>query len=321
MCQGCDTPSPEALQAMSRRGFLRTAAGAAAAAGLVGVGAAPVAAAPKKLSGPNHTIGRENISIQLFTLSTPLAADLEGTLEKLTRIGFQKVEHAGTQGKTAKQFRAILDRVGLKATSGHTSPPQPFNANTWQASLDDANTIGQTYIVMPAGGITGYNPATGEISFANNSAAWHALAADLNKAGAQAKKSGLKFGYHNHYWEFAPLTDTPQIGYDILLAETDPDLVHFEIDLYWAWYGHRDPVQLITTFQDRVRQFHVKDMKWVNGAGTFTDPGAGIIDFARIFDAVYKPYQHEFIIERDDAGANALNTAKVGFDFLRNIRF
>ena len=97
--------------------------------------------------------------------------------------------------------------------------------------------------------------------------------------------------------------------------------MHFEVDLYWAWFAHRDPVGLLAQIGDRITQFHVKDMQYVNHAATFADAGTGVIDFARIFKAAGDPRQHEYIIERDDAGAAALTTAKVGFDFLSRIRF
>ena len=164
------------------------------------------------------------------------------------------------------------------------------------------------------------NPAG--IKGLTTSTAWKAYAADLNKAGAIARQSGLRFGFHNHFWEWAALEDdTPLTGFDILVAETDPRLVHFEVDLYWAWFAHRDPVGLLAQLGDRIRQFHVKDMKFVNHAATFADAGTGVIDFARIFRAAGDTRQHEYIVERDDAGAAALTTAKVGFDFLSRIRF
>jgi sugar phosphate isomerase/epimerase len=158
-------------------------------------------------------------------------------------------------------------------------------------------------------------------------AEWLHLCEILNRAGAMAHDAGL--GLHNHFWEFLPLKGSPLVGSDILLAETDPRYVHFEIDLFWAWYGHHDPAQLVTFAQDRVSQFHVKDMVLSATPAfsfmkdyTFTDPGTGIIDFNRIFAAkTASPRATEYIIERDDAGANALNTARVGFNFLKNARF
>ena len=88
-------------------------------------------------------------------------------------------------------------------------------------------------------------------------------------------------GYHNHNWEFFRLTDDPsRTAYDVLIEETDPRLVHFELDLFWAVRGARDPVDILERIDGRVRQFHVKDL---NQAGSFEDLGLGLIDFPRIF--------------------------------------
>ena len=225
---------------------------------------------------------------------------------------------------TAAQFKAALRKYGLKATSGHQGIPQPWDEAAWRKQVADAVTVGQRNIVNPASPIT-YFPPDGNLANIKGlatSTAWKAYAADLNKAGAIARQSGLKFGFHNHFWEWLPLEDdTPLTGFDILIAETDPRLVHFEVDLYWAWFAHRDPVGLLAQVGERILQFHVKDMQYINHAATFADAGTGVIDFARIFRAAGSPGGHEYIIERDDAGANALQTAQVGYDFLSRIRF
>ena len=306
------------------RRTLLAGAGAAAAASAVGAGPA-LAHGDRHGGGGRGRIPRDQISIQLYTLRDLLAADLEGTLRALARIGYRRVEHAGFHGRTAAQFRAALDRAGLRATSGHQGIPQPFDAAAWQGQINDALTIGQRYIVNPASPIS-FFPPDGDLSKLRSlgtAAAWRAYAADLNRAGAMASAAGLRFGYHSHFWEFTQALedDTPLVGYDILIAETDPRLVHFELDLYWAWFAHRDPVHLLAHVGDRIRQFHVKDMRFVNHAPTFADPGTGVIDFARIFRAAGDPRRHEYIVERDDAGAAALTTAAVGFEFLSSVRF
>ena len=262
------------------------------------------------------SIPRSQISIQLYTLrELPLDQQLKG----LADIGYKTVEHAGFGTLTAAQFKAALAQYGLNATSGHQGIPQPWDEAAWRKQVADAVTIGQRYIVNPASPIT-YFPPDGNlanIKGLTTTAAWKAYAADLNKAGAIARQSGLRFGFHNHFWEWSALEDdTPLVGFDILVADPDPRLVHFEVDLYWAWFAHRDPVGLLAQLGDRIRQFHVKDMKFVNHAATFADAGTGVIDFARIFKAAGNPREHEYIIERDDAGATALTTAKVGYDFL-----
>jgi sugar phosphate isomerase/epimerase len=314
---------------LDRRAFLRGAAAMATVPAGAGVLAAP---ALGRGHGRKHdhgqdrggSIPRENISIQLYTLRDLIAKDLEGTLRALARIGYRKVEHAGFAGRSPAEFRAALRRAGLRASSGHQGIPQPFDEAAWRAQVADAVTVGQRYIVNPASPIT-FFPPDGDLSKIRGlttAAAWRAYAADLNRAGAIARASGLRFGFHNHFWEWAPLEDdTPLTGFDVLIAETDPRLVHFEVDLYWAWFAHRDPVQLLAHVGDRIRQFHVKDMKFVDHKPTFTDPGTGVIDFARIFRAAGNPREHEYIVERDDAGQAALTTARVGFNFLSRIRF
>ena len=309
--------------AVDRRGFLRSAAAAAVTAPTVGgVLAASARADDDGERGPRggRSIPREKISIQLYTLRE---LPIEQVIKGLAQIGYKTVEHAGFGGLTALQFRDLLRQYGVRATSGHQGIPQPFDEAAWRQQVADAVTVGQRFIVNPASPVV--VPPDG--NFANihsfqTAAGWRAYAQDLNAAGAIARSAGLRFGYHSHFWEFQGLTDdTPLTGYDVMMAETDPRLVHFELDLYWAWYAHRDPVGLIAQYGDRIRQLHVKDMRYVNHQPTFADDGTGVINFARIFAAAGNVGDHEYIVERDDAGATALTTAKVGFDFLNRIRF
>ena len=121
----------EIARLVTRRGFLRTAAvGAAgvAVAGATGALATPAAAAEGRGSGGNHRVPPDKISIQLYTLRDQLAADLPGTLDALRRIGYRRVEHAGFVGRTAAEFRPRSTTAGIRATSGHTGIPQPFDA-------------------------------------------------------------------------------------------------------------------------------------------------------------------------------------------------
>jgi sugar phosphate isomerase/epimerase len=321
MCTGHDvtTSHEEVVPGLSRRGLLRTAAVGAGVVAASGALATPAVAAGTTGGGrPGaHAVPPDRISIQLYTLRNQLAIDLPGTLAALAAIGYRRVEHAGFAGRTVTEFKAALDAAGLRATSGHVAIPQPFDAAAWNASLANARVLGSRYIVHPAFGI---NFATGVV--VRDRATWAAFARDLNRAGQAARRVGLRLGYHNHNWEFFRLTDDPsRTAFDVLVEETDPRLVHFELDLFWVVRGARDPVDLLRRLGGRVRQYHVKD---INQAGTFEDPGRGLIDFPRIF----RTHQaEEYIVERDDAGipprapADALDTARVGYQFLRRVRF
>jgi sugar phosphate isomerase/epimerase len=322
MCTAhADQPTPtEMSRLLGRRGFLRSGAVAAAAAGVAGTLAAPAEAAPALGSGPagHRRVPVDQISIQLYTVRDALSADPAGTLAALADIGYTKVEAAGTAGLTPAAVRALLDANGIRATSGHFGIPQPFNADTWRATLADARTLGCQYVVHPFFGVDANGPI-------RDAGVWRAFAQDLNKAGALARQAGFRFGYHNHHNEFFPLADgSGRRGFDVLTSTADPRLVHLEVDLYWSWRGTADPVDVFREHRGRVLQFHVKDMNINSG---FTDPGTGLIDFARIFAQSDVAGVREYIVERDDAGtgdrkpADALDTAAVGYRFLRNIRF
>jgi sugar phosphate isomerase/epimerase len=322
MCTGHDdTASREEMARLSRRGFLRTAAVTAAAVGTSAALATPALAGQADDGRPDKgRVPPDQISIQLFTLRDQLAIDLEGTIAALSEIGYTKVEHAGFVGRTVQEFKAVLDANDIVSTSGHVLIPQPFDPAAWSASLANANILGSTYIVHPFFGI---NFATGEVT--RTTAAWRAFARDMNEAGRMAQDAGLQLGYHNHNWEFFRLTDDPsRTAYDVFTDETDPDLVHLEIDLFWAIRGARDPVDLIEANKGRVLQYHVKDM---NRLGSFEDPGQGLLDFPGIFQHSKEAGVVEYIVERDDAGtpprqpADALLTAEVGYDYLVAVRF
>ena len=298
---------------VSRRALLGAAATGAAAIGTSTLVGSPAQAG----SGGPHRVPRDRISVQLYTLRNQLAIDLEQSLAELAEIGYTRVEHAGFVGRTPAQFRAALDNAGLRATSGHVGIPQPWNADTWKRALEDAAIVGNKFIVHP---FFGQGP-NGPI---REGAVYRAFAADLNKAGELARRAGLSFGYHNHQAEFLRQDGGNRTGFDILTSQTDPRLVHLEVDLFWAWRGAADPVDLIRRHRGRIKQVHVKDL---DVSGSFADPGAGLIDFGRIFDHSREAGLIEYIVERDDAGSpprtpeQALDTARVGYEYLEGLRF
>ncbi|GAA4071079.1 sugar phosphate isomerase/epimerase [Actinomadura miaoliensis] len=277
----------------------RTLLGGTAATALgLGLAALPGTAHAAGGGRPTGRVPRGAISVQLYTLRDLLSQDVEGTLRSLAAIGYRKVELAGTYGRTAAQFRQILDRHGLHGTSGHISL-----AADMAPVFEDCVTLGQRFAVVP----------WASFSTADE---WKKLADDLNKAGRLACRYGLRFGYHNHAHEFQRLP-TGEVPYDIITSRTDPRYVHLELDLYWAVAGGRDPVELIRAHRHRVLQYHVKDRA---ADGSFADLGTGTIDFPRIFSHSREAGVIEYIVEHDQPTA-PLNTAKVGYDYLRAVRF
>lgn len=281
---------------LSRRSILRGAVGAAVVAGAAS--ALPGTAEADAAHGRHGLrVPRDKISIQLFTLRSILATDLEGTLEAMADIGYRKVELAGTHGRTAAEFRRILDRFHIRATSTHVGIDGDLTK-----VIADAHTLGHRKVVVP---------------FVNlpTIAQWQEFTARLEAAGKTFRRAGLDLGYHNHAHEFQPIGGVRP--FDVITQGTTRRNIHLEVDLYWAVTGGVDPVRVYWDNFPRVRQYHVKDRA---ADGKFADLGTGTIDFRRIFRATHAREVDEYIVEHDQP-ADPLHTALVGYQYLANLRF
>lgn len=284
---------------MDRREFLRNAT--AAAIGLSVVGAAtPALARPKGGTSGRRVVPRGNISVQLYSLRSILpsgdASSIEMVMQSLFDFGYRKVEPYNDHGLGWDGLREILDRVGLRASSMHNGSRNPEEAV--EASL----ALGTRFTNFPFF-------RTGNLD------AWYALFDDLNTIGAAMQEAGVRYGYHQHDFEFTYQPDGISI-YDRLLEATDPDLVHMQLDLYWAVAGGADPREVFLRAPGRFLQFHVKDRL----DGTFADPGEGEIDFPEIFAGHHDSGVIEYITENDRPD-DPLEFAQTGYDYLRGVRF
>ena len=186
---------------------------------------------------PNSRIG-----IQLYTMREKMGndanrANVRRVLNRLDAYGYSEVELAGYAGFTAQQFRAMLDNAGLNAVAGHDGVNIDPANTTWQSdyqqTLENANIMGQQYT-----GLAWFPGPYDDASF------WSFLAGRMNEAGELAKAAGLQFYYHNHNFEFENKQADGSPFYDLLLAETDPELVMFELDLYWIIRGGAEPARV-----------------------------------------------------------------------------
>ncbi|MGJ7440239.1 sugar phosphate isomerase/epimerase family protein [Aquipuribacter sp. MA13-6] len=280
-----------------RRAFLR----AATVAAISGLGAAGAVASPAAATTRGrHGVPRGAISIQLYSLrsimTNPTTAEV--ALETLAEMGFVNVETAGTYGMSPAVYRAMLDRVGLRATSAHIG-----GVGNPEAVAQEAATLGARFVNFPYAAYTTLEP-------------WRVLADGLNRVGEACQAYGIRYGYHNHALEFEVEENGVQ-AYDVLLTETDDRLVHMQLDLYWAVTGGQDPVEVFRRDPRRFMQFHVKDRDEV---GFFADPGEGTIDFPSIFSEQRLSGVIEYIVENDQP-ADPLEFARTGIDYLRDVRF
>jgi sugar phosphate isomerase/epimerase len=248
----------------------------------------------------------DRIGIQLYTVRREFAADPDATLARLARIGFKEVEFAGYPDGTAESLRAMLGRHGLTAPSSHVG--LSALRSDWDKALDQAAAIGQRYIVVPS------VPQSQRQTLDD----WKRLAAIFNKAAERAKAKGMQFAYHNHDFEFVPIEQ--RAPYDLLLAETDAQLVALELDLYWMTKAGHDPVSWFARWPGRFPLVHVKDMD-ATPRRSFVPAGKGTIDFARIFKQAKHAGIKHFFYEQDDTEGSPFDAARVSFEYMRALTF
>ncbi|WP_216216070.1 sugar phosphate isomerase/epimerase family protein [Amycolatopsis aidingensis] len=284
----------------SRRAALRGAAGAAMGLGAAAALSGTAAASPGTQGWwPGRMrVPKERIAIQLYTLRSLLEQDTPGTLEALADMGYRNVELAGTYGRSAEEFRALLDRYHLRAVSSHIG----FDGADVDQLIADTKVLGPRYA---------------DCAWAkfDTIAEWEAFAGRLDKAGRAFRRAGIRYGYHNHAHEFEPIDGVRP--FDVLARNTSWWHVHFEFDLYWLVVAGVDPVREFWCQPGRVRQFHVKDRA---PDGGFADLGTGTIDFGRIFRDTWIGGVRHYIVEHDQP-SDPLRTARVGYEYLTDLRF
>jgi len=266
----------------------------------------------------------EKVGVQLYTVRDAMRKDFEGTIAKVAAAGYKEVEFAGYFHHKPADIRALLDTNGLTATSCHVD----YTAvqKLWPETLDAAHTIGHTFIICPGIDEKARKTADG----------WKGVVETFNKAGEASKKAGIQFGYHNHYWEFAPDAALGgKLAYDYLVESTDANLVKMEMDLAWISVAGQDPVAYFKRFPGRFPLVHVKDFKSLPHLTPeqlahydsrkleeteMTEPGSGIIDWKRIFaQADLAGIQHFFV--EHDAPKDSLASIAASYKYLAALRF
>lgn len=243
-----------------------------------------------------------HLGLQLYGVRHLMDQDVEGTIAAVAAIGYREVELAGLHNTSAKEMRAMLDRHGLRARSSHSSM-QDIRRN-WPRTLDDAATLGQTYIVNPwidesERTIAGYTKAAHE----------------MTAAAEAARAHGLGFAYHNHEFEFAAIDG--KLPYDILLAESDPRLVKMQLDIFWIMKGGQDPLTYFERSPGRFPMIHAKDMA---KDGTMVDVGQGTVDWRDVLRAARTAGLEYTFVEHDEPPA-PIADAKVSYEYLHALTF
>ncbi|MFV0593971.1 MAG: TIM barrel protein [Draconibacterium sp.] len=278
----------------NRREFLKISAAGAVGAVVLGAAACTPAAPDKKSFG---------VGLQLYTIRDAMAADVAGSLKKVSDLGYKYVEMASYAdgkfyGLAPKEFQKIVEDLGMKINSSHTSVEAEGITTASAQKMADAHAeIGVEYCVQPWIEEKGRNVET-----------YKRMIAEWNKVGEIMKNVGIQFGYHNHNFEFLP-TDGIVPYYDIFLPEMDADLITMELDCYWATKAGQDPVEMFNKYPGRFQLLHFKDMSaavkepfYTVDKDDITSVGAGLIDYKRIYDAREKAGMKYFFVEDDNQG-------------------
>lgn len=243
------------------------------------------------------------ISVQLYSLREEAKKDFVGVLKQVAAMGYVGVEPAGLHGMAPRDVRKVLDDLGLKVSSIHGPLPAPENVNE---VVDTAGALGYTFHVA------GYGPD----QFASEAGTLKAAEA-FQRAAELLKPHGLRFGFHNHWWEF-----DKQFGgktpYEILLDRA-PDAFS-ELDTYWCAVGGDDPASVLRTYGTRVPLLHIKDGS-KDRNDSMTAVGEGKMDWKGVIGAADEQTTQWLIVELDRCATDMAEAVARSASYLASAGF
>jgi len=277
---------------VSRRKFLQTS-GLLTAAGLL---------SKNKLFASSAKL--KNYGIQLWSVKNALAKDPKDVLKQIASFGYTQIESfEGGKGifwgMTAAEFKKYMDDLGMKIISSHCNIDKDF-----EKKAADAASIGMKYLICPYKG-----PRKSIDDFKK-------IAEDFNAKGDICKKNGIRFAYHNHDYSF--VTVDGQIPQDVMLANTNPDTVDFEMDIYWVVTAGADPVAYAEKYKNRFRLCHVKDrIKNTTEKDASCTLGTGSIDYPPMLKKLKSNGMEYFIVEQERYdNTTELDSAKADANYM-----
>lgn len=270
------------------------------------------------LIAPNlFAYDKKYIGLQLYTVRDAMGKDPTATLAKVAQIGYNSVEAGYADGKfyglEGSAFSALLKQNGLIMPSCHYRLGEEKTngvaaagtiLNGWDKAVDDAAKVGLQYMVCAwlapseRGSLDHYKQ----------------VAEDLNKGGEICKKAGIQLCYHNHDFEF--IQENGKYPYEILLADTDKNLVKMEMDLYWMTKAKQDPIATFNKNPGRFPMLHLKDMDNTDKQ-MFTEVGSGIIDFKKILSHADKAGVKYVFVEQDICPGDPFDSITKSINYIK----
>jgi sugar phosphate isomerase/epimerase len=250
------------------------------------------------------------IGLQLYTLRDTIPGAPKEILKKVAAFGYQELETYGYEdgkifGLPFSEFIEFVNGLGMKTVSGHYGLNQ-ISGDVWKRAVDDAQKHGQPYMVLP------YLNAEDRKTLDD----YKKICEQINQAGQVCNAAGVRFGYHNHDFEFAELEG--QIPYDLMLSEIDPKNCGMEMDLYWVVRAGHDPVKYFEKYPGRFEQWHVKDMD-KSDPGRNADIGTGSIDFKELFTKAEQSGLKHFYVEQESYPGAPIESVESSIKNLKKI--
>lgn len=250
------------------------------------------------------SLKKQNYGVQLYSFRDSMLKNPKKTLEEIAILGFKEIESAGSKkgyyyGLTPKEMGETCKALGMKLTSGHVH----LDAN-FEQTMDDAVSSGQEYLIcssMPSNGQTVDN--------------YKKVAEQFNKAGEACKKVGLKFGYHNHEYEFE--SENNVVLYDVLMDNTQDDLVHMELDLGWVVVAGKDPIRYFKKYPGRFPLWHLKDMDMTKKEST--EFGKGGLDIKQMLNNKKLSGAAHIYIEQEEYHSTPIESMQHNMNYLKTM--
>lgn len=246
---------------------------------------------------------KKNIGCQLYSVRDKMAKDPINTMRALAQMGYTQFESYSKDpfwGMNAAEAKRFFKEIGVNVISSHTGVPDITEANA-----SKAQEIGLKYLLSP---FIGPQKSADE---------WKKRADEFNKAGEICKKHGLKFGYHNHGYSFE--TKEGVKGQDILLANTDPKLVTFELDIYWAEVAGEDSIAHLQKHAGRYDLVHVKQLITKDPKPAQGVLKSGLLDYDKIIAAAKKTGVKYFMVEQEQYAGDSMDAMKENAAYMKTI--
>lgn len=245
------------------------------------------------------------IGVQLYTLRDLMKDAFVPTLEKVAKIGYEGVEFAGYGDMPIKALRDVVVDLGLTPVSSHVSLNEL--QNRLSGVIEEASVLQLEYVFCP------YLPE----ELRRSKSDYQQLAEFFNRVGESFAEVDIRFGYHNHAFEFLTFDNT--FALDYLYEHTQKEYVKAELDLYWIAYAHQDPSEYIRRYAGRCPVVHLKDMT-ADDERFFAEVGQGTLNWPGILSAAEESDVQWYIVEQDVCRNNPLESIQMSFEFLTQLR-